>query len=218
MVRPRLAGVSARRLHLVRHGEVFNPERVLYGRIPGYRLSVEGRRMARAAAEHIQSLQRPIGALISSPLQRAKESSQPFTELFGLTPVIDERIIEPTNIFEGKRVKRAVLNPLVWPKLLRPSVPSWGEPYESIATRVIAAMNDVWDDTESGDIVMVSHQSPIWITHLKIAGEPMKHKSWNRRCNLSSVTSFERDENGTWREVAYAEPAETGDAVDVGAV
>ena len=39
----------------------------------------------------------------------------------------------------------------------------------------------------------------------------------NRRCALSSVTSFERD-GERWREVAYAEPAAVAGAIDVGAV
>ena len=209
--------MPADRLHLVRHGEVFNPERVLYGRLPGYRLSKAGRGMARSAAEHIQEMDRPLGALISSPLQRTRESSQPFTELFGIDPVVDDRVIEPTNAFEGKRMKLAVLNPMNWRYLVRPSVPSWGEPFTSIASRMRQAMDDAWDETDDGDVVIVSHQAPIWITHLAVAGERLAHDPRTRRCALSSVTSFER-EDGTWREVAYAEPAATGSAVDVGAV
>ena len=48
--------MSADRLHLVRHGEVHNPRRVLYGRLPGYALSPGGRRMARQAAEYVLSI------------------------------------------------------------------------------------------------------------------------------------------------------------------
>ena len=35
-------------VHLLRHGEVHNPEKVLYGRLPGYRLSETGEAMALA--------------------------------------------------------------------------------------------------------------------------------------------------------------------------
>lgn len=209
--------MPAARLHLVRHGEVFNPEHVLYGRLPGFRLSRDGRRMTREAAEYVQAMDRPIGALICSPLQRTKESAQPFTELFGLSAVVDERVIEPTNAFEGKVMKRAVLNPLNWRYLLRPSVPSWGEPFSSIAARMRQAMNDAWDETDDGDVVIVSHQAPIWITHLSVAGEKLAHNPSSRRCALSSVTSFER-RGDAWVEVGYAEPAATESAVDVGAV
>lgn len=202
----------------MRHGEVENPRRVLYGRLPGYGLSAEGRRMVRSAAEYVQSLRRPVSALIASPLQRTRESAEPFTDLFGLEPTIDERVIEPTNVFEGKRMKRALLNPLNWRHLVRPSVPSWGEPYTSIANRMTAAMDAAWDAADGGDVVVVSHQAPIWIAHLAIAGESLRHDPRSRRCALSSVTSFERGPDGTWSEIDYAEPASVAGAVDVGAV
>lgn len=201
----------------MRHGEVFNPERVLYGRLPGFRLSRDGRRMARQAAEYLQGLDRPIGALVASPLQRTRESARPFTELFDISAMIDDRVIEPTNAFEGKRMKKAVLNPLNWRYLVRPSVPSWGEPFTSIAERMRHAMDDVWDETDDGDAVIVSHQAPIWITHLAVAGDKLAHNPATRRCALSSVTSFERHD-GVWQEVGYVEPAVTSSAVDVGAV
>ncbi len=201
----------------MRHGEVHNPRRVLYGRLPHFGLSEDGRRMTRAAAEHVQSMGRPVTALVSSPLQRTRESSEPFTELFGLEPVIDERVIEPHNVFEGRRMRHALVNPLNWRHLRTPATPSWGEPYIEIVARMDAAMRELWSATPTGDAVIVSHQLPIWITHLAIAGEPLRHDPRRRRCALSSVTSFELD-GDTWREVAYAEPASTAGAVDVGAV
>jgi broad specificity phosphatase PhoE len=202
----------------VRHGEVHNPQRVLYGRLPDFRLSDDGRRMARAAADHVRDLGRPVASLTASPLQRARESAEPFAELFGLDPVIDERIIEPTNVFEGRRMRRALLNPLNWRHLRAPAIPSWGEPYLDVVARMDAAMRAVWDAAPDGaDVVLVSHQLPIWITHLAVAGEPLRHDPRQRRCALSSVTTFER-EGDRWREVAYASPATTSGAIDVGAV
>lgn len=209
--------MPADRLHLVRHGEVYNPERVLYGRLPNFRLSDDGQAMARAAAEHVRDLARPVSALYASPLQRTRESAAPFADIFGFEPTIEPRVIEPTNVFEGKRMKRAVLNPLNWRHLVRPSVPSWGEPYLQVVGRMDAAMRDAWNSVDGGDVVIVSHQLPIWITHLAVAGEPLQHDPRKRRCALSSVTSFELV-GEQWREVAYAEPAATAGAVDVGAV
>lgn len=177
--------------------------------------------MARSAAEYVASLDRPVAALVSSPLQRTRESSEPFTELLGLDPVIDERVIEPHNVFEGRRMRHALVNPLNWRHLRTPATPSWGEPYIEIVARMDAAMRDAWHASDAGDVVIVSHQLPIWITHLAIAGEPLRHDPRRRRCALSSVTSFELGDGGehaAWREVAYAEPASTAGAVDVGAV
>ena len=206
----------------MRHGEVHNPRRVLYGRLPGFGLSVDGRRMARQAAEHVHGLERPVSALVVSPLQRTRESAEPFVALFGIEPVIDERVIEPTNVFEGRRMRRALANPLNWRHLRDPEVPSWGEPYAQIVARMTAAMTDAAERVPSGDVVVVSHQLPIWVTHLALAHLPTRHDPRKRRCALSSVTSFERrdgaDGSPEWVEVAYATPATTAGAVDVGAV
>ncbi|MBO9627334.1 MAG: histidine phosphatase family protein [Microbacterium sp.] len=207
--------MTASRLHLVRHGEVYNPHRVLYGRLPDYHLSDDGRRMAQAAADHVAGLDRQVTALRCSPLERTQESAAPFAERFGLVPVLDERVIEPTNVFEGRRMSRALRNPLNWWHLRQPSQPSWGEAYTSIAERMLNAMDEMWDSTDSGDAVIVSHQAPIWITHLRVAGLPLRHDPRTRRCALSSVTSFERV-GDVWREVEYAEPAAAG--IDLGAV
>ncbi|MDL5351486.1 histidine phosphatase family protein [Microbacterium sp. zg-YB36] len=210
--------MPADRLHLVRHGEVYNPRRVLYGRLPGFGLSDDGRRMARQAAEYVQALQRPVGHLVCSPLQRTRESAEPFTELFGVEPVIDDRVIEPTNVFEGRRMKRALVNPINWRHLRAPDLPSWGEPYAHIVARMDAAMRDAWAGTAAGDAVIVSHQLPIWVTHLAVTGAFLRHNPTQRRCALSSITSLRLDDDGTWSEIGYVEPATLSGAVDVGAV
>lgn len=201
----------------MRHGEVHNPRRVLYGRLPGYGLSTDGRRMALQAADYVHALERPVTTLICSPLQRTQESAEPFTEIFGLAPVIDDRVIEPTNVFEGRHMTRALLNPWNWRHLRRPAIPSWGEPYIEVIARMNQAMTEAWEAAESGDVVIVSHQLPIWVTHLAVAGITTRHDPRDRRCALSSITSFEMVD-GKWTEVSYAEPASTAGAVDVGAV
>lgn len=173
--------------------------------------------MARQAAEYVRDLDRPVSALVCSPLERTRESAEPFAELFGLDPIADERVIEPMNVFEGRRMKRALANPLNWRHLIRPSVPSWGEPYAQVVARMHAAMGDAWTGADGGDVVVVSHQLPIWVTHLAIAGEPLRHDPRQRRCALSSVTSFAGGP-GRWHEVGYAEPAASAGAIDVGAV
>ena len=190
---------------------------MLYERIPGFRLSDDGRRMTQAAADYVRGLDRPLTELVCSPLQRTRESAEPFTELFGLAPRVDDRVIEPWNAFAGTRMSRAVFKPTNWWRLRRPSLPSWGEPYAQIAERMTAAMDDAWDRAGGGDVVIVTHQSPIWIAHLRVAGLPLRHDPRTRRCALSSVTSFER-KGDVWRETGYAEPGAVEGAVDVGAV
>jgi broad specificity phosphatase PhoE len=218
--------VPARQIHLVRHGEVFNPDGVLYGRIPGFGLSDLGHRMAAAAADDLVARERPIAALYTSPLQRARESGRPIAEAVQLAPAIEERIIEPTNAFEGRRMQGpggALRDPRMWRFLWNPLLPAWGEHFTSIAARMRAAMTDAHVAAEAsgveGDVVMVSHQLPIWMAHRSIVGESLPHDPRKRRCALSSITSFElRD--GRLVEVGYSDPgaALAASATDVGAV
>jgi broad specificity phosphatase PhoE len=147
--------------------------------------------MARAAAEWVQASGRDVTSLTCSPLERTQESAEPFTEVFGVAPRIDERVIEPTNVFEGRRMRIALMNPLNWRHLRKPALPSWGEPYAEVIVRMNQAMTDAWKQAEGGDAVIVSHQLPIWVTHLAAAGESSRHDPRQRRCALSSVTSFE---------------------------
>ncbi len=209
-------------LHLVRHGEVENPDGVLYGRLPNFALSERGRQMAEAAALELRAADRSVTQLITSPLLRAQQSAAPIGEALGLDIVTDERLIEPTNFFEGHvngGGRSAFANPRYWYRLVNPFRPSWGEPYREIANRVRSAMDDAWQATREGDIVMVSHQAVVWAAHRDINGQPLFHNPARRRCALSSITSFER-RSGRWHEVDYRSPAAEllADATDVGAV
>lgn len=86
-------------VHLLRHGEVENPRGLIYGRLPGFHLSEDGRMMAKAAADYLA--ERDIVGVFTSPLERARETAEPVAERFSLEPVVDERLIEPWNHFEG---------------------------------------------------------------------------------------------------------------------
>jgi len=212
--------VPAELVHLVRHGEVENPTGILYGRLPGYALSERGQRMAALAAAALDG--RELSALVASPLQRTRESAQPWAAAFGLPVTLDERIIEPWNVFEGARMREAIRRPSNWKHLLRPRVPSWGEPYTQVRDRMLAAMDEAWHEADGGEVVLVSHQMPIWTTTLAVAGRALHHDPRRRRTSLSSITTFRRDAGSPsgWVEVGYQEPAAglLGEAIDTGAV
>ena len=211
--------MSASRIHLVRHGEVHNPSRVLYGRLPGFRLSTLGERMAAAAALDLQNEHAPVSRILASPLQRTQESAAPVARRFDLEVELDERLIEPANHFEGRVMARAVRDPRNWFALRNPRIPTWGEPYVSISARMLAAVADAWESTPDGDVVIVSHQLPIWMVHSTVTGIPLPHDPRKRRCALSSITTLER-RGDKFVEVSYRDPAAglATAATDVGAV
>ena len=210
--------VVARALHLVRHGEVHNPAGVIYGRLPGFRLSDRGREMAAMTARGIADL--PVTRLVASPLLRTQQSAQPIAEIFDLEIEPDERVIESANRFEGRVSGGAALfsDPKDWPLFRNPLVPTWGEPYRAIVERMREAIREVFATTENGDAVIVTHQLPIWMVHRSVQRKPLPHDPRLRRCALSSVTTFER-RDGRIVETAYADPAAPllAEAVDRGA-
>jgi broad specificity phosphatase PhoE len=197
-------------VHLLRHGEVSNPAGVLYGRLPDYHLSEDGRLMAKAATGFLAG--RDVAVLLSSPMERAQETAAPLAAQFGLEVRVDERLIEPWNHFEGTTFgvgDGALSKPAHWRYLRNPFRPSWGEPYTSIAARMRAVMAEAAHAARGREAVCVSHQLPIWVARRAAEGRHLWHHPGRRQCALASVTSFTYD-GDTITGIAYAEPAGAG--------
>jgi broad specificity phosphatase PhoE len=175
-------------VHLIRHGEVYNPDAIRYGRLAGYRLSSRGRKQARAAASYLQSLRRPIAAIFSSPLERAAETASILGDVLSLPVATDPRLLESATRFDGLP-KLAVLWPKLWPRFWNPFRPSWGESFESITSRMRAVIDQARTNHAGASIVLVSHQAPIWITRhsYEASGPPWLSRV---RCTQASVTSL----------------------------
>jgi broad specificity phosphatase PhoE len=194
-------------VHLIRHGEVENPDHVLYGRLPGFHLSAAGRRMVERTAKSL--LDRDITYLAASPLERAQESAEPLATALGLDVHLDDRLIEAVNSFQGKRIDTRphfLLDPRCWPRLRNPVRPSWGEPYLALAGRMWAATTAARDAAEGHEAACVSHQLPIWTLRRYIEGGRLWHDPRKRQCALGSVTSFTFDGDQVIK-IGYASPA-----------
>ncbi|MCL2543832.1 MAG: histidine phosphatase family protein [Nocardioidaceae bacterium] len=194
-------------VHLVRHGEVYNPDGVLYGRRDGFHLSDLGKQMAERTAGALAS--RDITVVRSSPLERAQETAAPLASALGVEVGIEPRVIESENKFEGMRFLRgdnALRNPATWRLLWNPFRPSWGEPYAEIVERMLAAVRDARAAAEGHEAVLVSHQLPIWTTRLAVEGRSFLHDPRKRQCTLCSVTSL-HFVGEVISQVSYSEPA-----------
>jgi broad specificity phosphatase PhoE len=194
-------------VHLLRHGEVHNPEKVLYGRLPGYVLSELGHVMAQRAADALKG--RDIAFLVSSPLERAVQTAGPLSAAFSLPIATDERIIEAANIFEGKKVAvgdGVLRHPRYWHHLRNPFSPSWGEHYVDLATRMMAAIHEARITAAGREAVLVSHQLPVWVARLAFEQRRFWHDPRRRECSLASITSLHfRDDQ--FIGLDYAEPS-----------
>ncbi|MFI9649924.1 histidine phosphatase family protein [Streptomyces sp. NPDC052040] len=194
-------------VHLMRHGEVENPDGVLYGRLPGYHLSELGRKMADRVADHLSS--RDITHVVASPLERAQETATPIAKAHGLDLASDGRLIEAENVFQGKTFgvgDGALRRPENWKYLVNPFRPSWGEPYLEQVVRMTAALDAAKDAARGHEAVCVSHQLPIWIVRSFVEKRRLWHDPRKRQCTLASLTSFTY-QGDKIVSVGYSEPA-----------
>lgn len=193
-------------VHLLRHGEVRNPERILYGRLSGFALSDVGLRQAQRIAEHLGD--HDVVHVVASPLLRAQQTAAPIAARHGLDLVTDDGLIEAFTVFEGKRVSigdGALRDPRSWPKLRNPFRPSWGEPYQEIAARMLAAVHRARERASGHEAVCVSHQLPICAVVRCLTGRRLWHDPRRRRCALASLTSLVFAETALI-DVVYSQP------------
>jgi broad specificity phosphatase PhoE len=203
-------------VHLMRHGEVHNPQGILYGRLPGYHLSETGLLMAETVAKAVAG--RDIVVLRSSPLERAQETVAPLAAILELEVRTDERLIEAANMLQGRTVGRglAILrDPKNYRYFWNPLRPSWGEPYPAIVKRMREVVEDVRAEARGHEALVVSHQLPIWSIRMAAEGRRLWHDPRRRQCGLASLTTFTFD-GDRLVSVGYSEPAgslETGPSV-----
>jgi broad specificity phosphatase PhoE len=199
--------MSRTTIHLLRHGEVDNPDKVLYGRLSGYHLSPAGKEMAERAAAALAG--RDVVAVVSSPLERAVETAVPVAAEFGVRVSTDDRLIEAANVFQGLTFgvgDGSLRRPSHWRHLMNPFRPSWGEPYRELADRVLAAVAAVRDEARGHEAVCVSHQLPIWTARLAVERRRLWHDPRRRDCALGSLTSFEFEDDDIVA-VRYTQPS-----------
>ena len=202
-----MSGATRTTVHVLRHGEVFNPNKILYGRLPDFHLSELGQQMAKADAQALAD--RDVTYVVASPLERAQETAEPIAAQFGLEIATDTRLIESANFFEGKKVSPgdgSFRNPRNWWVLRDPITPSWGEAYLVIAQRMFAAVQAARVAAEGHEAVCVSHQLPIWTLRRYVEKKRLWHDPRRRQCGLASLTSLVF-EDAKVVEVKYAEPA-----------
>ncbi|MBI1759012.1 MAG: histidine phosphatase family protein [Actinobacteria bacterium] len=194
-------------VHLLRHGEVDNPDGILYGRLPDFHLSGAGREMAGKVAAYLAGAD--VVHVVSSPLDRAQETAAPLAEAFALPVHSDGRLIEAANAFEGSRFAvgdGALRRPANWWRLRNPFRPSWGEPYVGIARRMLGAIADARDTAAGHEAVLVSHQLPIWTIRRLVEHRRLWHDPRHRQCGLASLTSLTYEDHRLVA-VGYIEPA-----------
>jgi broad specificity phosphatase PhoE len=194
------------KIHLVRHGKVENPKGVIYGRLPGYHLSELGKQQAQAAAERLAHAD--IGAVWSSPLERAQETAEIIAAPHGLSIVTDERLLESGTSLEGigRTLVSFLSSPRHWWHLRNPFKPSWGESFSEIRARMLEAVGEALQDAGGREVVVVSHQTPVQVARLALARRNVPPWLGFAPCVTGSVSSLELDD-GRVLSAAYFAPS-----------
>lgn len=201
---------AASRAHLVRHGEVHNPDHIVYADLPGYGLSTLGREQAAETARHLSA--HDIRRVVSSPLQRAIETAGFIAAPHGIGVVIDDRLTEwrLAKLWAG----------VVWEDLetTRPGeleayldnpadLPFAPETLAEVGARVAAAAHDHASAVD-GDIVIVSHQDPIHAGARTLTEVGFDDFDRDKPAHATVVTL--RTDSTPWQGVARFDPEQGG--------
>ena len=168
--------MTATRIDLVRHGHVENPQRKVYGRLPGWTLSKEGREQAAEVARHLRD--RPVVHIYTSPLERARQTAEAIASACGAPVTVDAELIESSlgARWEGLTwgEVRATRMPELDAYLHRPhEVDFVDEPFDALGRRMAAALRAIAARHEGREVVAVSHGDPIKAALCHLAGKPI---------------------------------------------
>jgi len=190
-------------IHLVRHAEVENPDNIWYGLLEGFPLSAQGCETAEALGQYFAS--HPLAAIYASPLTRAQETAGPIACARGLDVIACPDIIETQSHLQGQYADRRVfLKARNLRYFVNPFRPSWGESYRSVAARMVRAVEAMRLAHPGGEVVAVSHMTPVMIARLAIEGRPLRPWLAKVVCKRGSVTSLVF-EDGTYARTMYQE-------------
>jgi broad specificity phosphatase PhoE len=208
------AVTKAGRIHLVRHGEVENPEHVVYAGLEGFHLNVTGKRQAAETADHLGEL--TVTGIISSPLDRSTETAAAIAALHGLDVAVDDRLTEwsLSNRWQGVPWEEL---PTRFPGELEAyladptKLPFAPEQLSDAAGRCIEAITEFRLATPDGDLVVVGHQDPMQATRLTMTGRSFDGFHANKPAHGSVTTlvssiGSDSSNDPDWLEATYWEP------------
>jgi len=148
---------SNTRFIFVRHGEVDNPKRIIYGQTVDVPLSPKGFLQMRQLASKLQSKSIVPDIIYTSPLLRTLQSAKEILKIFPNTPVIEDDGLKDT--YEPFLADKT----LDWLKSIdgdeydQPGV----ESPESIEIRMMKVIGKIVTKYEERTIFIVSHGDPL---------------------------------------------------------
>lgn len=148
-------------IYFVRHGRTENQGNIIYGRMPGYPLSQEGREEAKKVAHLLSGKQ--IEQIYTSPMQRAFETAEIIAESIPgvrLEHVFDLNETESTP-WQGLPADQLFTNNSYETFINDPNSDVGTENLNAIAARMSGVIRQVLEKHAGKSVVCVSHEFPI---------------------------------------------------------
>lgn len=193
-------------IHLVRHGEVHNPQHLVYASLPGFHLSPLGVRQTREAGRYLAS--RPLRAVWSSPLQRARETAINLAaphqlEVKVLSDLVEWKLLDRWAGLRWEHIPKQFPGE-VEAYLQHPSdLVFASETLSQLAQRIAQAVEKVAATSPEGEVAVVGHQDPIQAGRLALTGQPLDRLFQDRPQHCSVITL---QPGNSWTEVKKWDP------------
>ncbi len=198
-------------LHLVRHGEVYNPDHVVYATLTGFGLSDLGWRQAEATADRLARLD--VASVLSSPLQRAVETAATIAAPHRKPVATDPRLEEWSLGTRWAGLAWETL-PQQFPGELEAylahphDLPFTEETLDQLADRMAASIHDMWECRDRpAHAIVVSHQDPIEAVRRLMTGRDFAEFHTGKPGHATVITLV--PDGAGWREAEVWTPAQS---------
>jgi broad specificity phosphatase PhoE len=172
------------RLYLVRHADVENPNKVLYGHLDGFQLSALGRAQAAAIGDQLAS--EDLTRIVSSPLARAVETARLINDKLARPAVLESdpelREAEFSRYLQGLPYWQVPLRRPLWfvHKARRGLVPG-DESIDRLGGRVLEVLRRLASEHSGETMAVVSHADPINAAWILLDGRPHNEREMYRK-------------------------------------
>ena len=170
---------STTQVLLMRHADVENPNRVLYGHLPGFPLSALGRAQAAAVGQSLRD--RGIKRIVHSPLERARETAEIVNaQLPAPVPLIPEPALREAEF--GRYLQGVpywqipVRRPRWLMHKLRRGTLEGDETIEALGRRILGVAEHLAEEHPGEVSLCVSHADPLQAAWILLDGRPQTER------------------------------------------
>jgi broad specificity phosphatase PhoE len=194
-------------VHLVRHGEVENPDHIVYADLQEFGLSTNGQAQASEAAAFLAD--RPISAVCTSPLTRAVQTAMAIAIPHRIEIDVVDDLGEFGLSMRWRGLRWEELDHLFPEEVAAYLDHPWDLPFSpeslnEMAGRMESAVRSRHLAYPEGELVVVSHQDPVQAALFSLTGRPFSSFSSDKPGHAEVITL----EPGTpWRETTRWVPA-----------